>query len=187
MSGYPCVATTSIKQSDFVKIRNQRGLTFVELLVIVVMSAILAMVAVPAFFESAPDCSNPNARQDPMLRSKIARVTGQIGEIHMAATRFELSRGRYPASLAEIGMDELRDPWGNPYQYFVVFGNENAGKVRKDHNLHPVNSGYDVYSMGPDGVTASPFTSTLGKDDIVMANDGDFFGLACQYNGSGKN
>jgi len=40
--------------------------------------------------------------------------------------------------------------------------------------------------MGPDGVTATPFTSTLGKDDIVMANDGDYFGLACQYTGSGK-
>jgi len=61
-----------------------------------------------------------------------------------------------------------------------------VGPVRKDHNLKPVNIGYDVYSMGPDGRTATPFTSTLGKDDIVMADDGDYFGLACQYNGSGK-
>ena len=29
-------------------------------------------------------------------------------------------------------------------------------------------------------------TVTLGKDDIVIANDGSYFGLACQYNGSGK-
>jgi len=88
--------------------------------------------------------------------------------------------------LAEIGLDQLRDPWDNPYQYLVVYGLTSKGPVRKDHNLHPVNSGYDVYSLGPDGVTSTPFTSTLGKDDIVMANDGDYFGLACQYSGSGK-
>ncbi len=52
--------------------------------------------------------------------------------------------------------------------------------------MHPVKTGYDIYSMGPDGVSASPFTSTLGKDDIVMANDGDYFGPACQFNRSGK-
>jgi general secretion pathway protein G len=84
-------------------------------------------------------------------------------------------------------MDQMTDPWGNPYQYLVVFGRQDVGPVRKDHNLKPVNTGFDVYSMGPNGTTASPFTSTGGKDDIVVANDGDYMGLACQYNGSGKN
>ena len=69
----------------------------------------------------------------------------------------------------------------------MVFGRNDLGPVRKDHNLKPVNTGYDIYSVGPDGETASPFTSTGGKDDIVMASDGDYFGLACQYDGSGKN
>ena len=121
------------------------------------------------------------------MRAKIGQVSGDLGEIHMAISRFELSYSRYPTNLAEVGMDQKRDPWGNPYQYLVVFGRNDVGPVRKDHNLKPVNTGYDIYSMGPDGTTASPFTSTGGKDDIVMANDGDHFGLACQYNGSGKN
>lgn len=167
--------------------RRQSGLTFIELLVSLVIAAILTAIAIPVFLDNGPDCDNPDARQGPMMRSKIAQVTGDIGEIHMALSRFELSHGRYPSSLAEVGLSDMRDPWGNPYQYLVVFGLNNVGKVRKDHNLKPVNTGYDIYSMGPDGVTASPFTSTLGKDDIVMANDGDYFGLACQYNGSGKN
>ena len=97
-----------------------------------------------------------------------------------------MSNNRYPVSLAEAGLGDLEDPWGNPYQYLVVFGRNDAGPVRKDNNLKPVNTGYDIYSMGPDGRTETPFTSTLGKDDIVMANDGDYFGLACQYDGSGK-
>ncbi len=50
------------------------------------------------------------------MRSEISEITGDIGDIHMAASRFEMTHGRYPANLAEIGKDHLRDPWGNPYQ-----------------------------------------------------------------------
>ena len=167
--------------------KAQNGFTLTELLLIVTVVAILAAIAVPMFGQSAPDCDSPNARQGPLMRARIAQVIGDIGQIHMALSRFELSNDRYPLSLAELGMDAMRDPWGNPYRYLVVFNREDVGPVRKDHNLKPVNTGYDLYSMGPDGATASPFTSTNGKDDIVIADDGDYFGLACQYNGSGKN
>lgn len=166
--------------------KYEQGLTLIELLIALVFAAVLASVAIATYGSSEADCSNPSARQSPLMRSKIGQVTGDIGEIFMAANQFELSHRRYPASLAEIGMDQKRDPWGNPYRYLLVFGREDVGPVRKDHNLKPVNTGFDIYSMGPDGATASPFTSTGGKDDIVMANDGDYFGLACQYNGSGK-
>ena len=166
--------------------KRQRGVTIFELLIALVLASILASFAIAVYGSGEPDCDNPNARQGPRLRGKIAQVNGDLGEIHLTASMFELSHNRYPADLAELDLDHLRDPWGNPYQYLVVYGLKSKGPVRKDHNLHPVNSGYDVYSMGPDGVTATPFTSTLGKDDIVMANDGDYFGLACQYTGSGK-
>lgn len=167
--------------------KRQAGFTIFELLIALVISSILGSMAVAFYGSSEPNCDNPDARQSPLMKGKIADVMGDLGEIHMAASRFELSYRRYPDSLAEIGLDHLRDPWGNPYQYLVVFARQDLGPVRKDHNLKPVNSGYDVYSMGPDGTTASPFTSIGGQDDIVMANDGDYFGLACQYDGSGKN
>ena len=167
--------------------KHEQGLTFVELLIALVFAAILASLAIASYGSSAPDCSNPDARQSALMRAKISQVSGDIGEILIAANRFELSHGRYPTNLAEIGMNQKLDPWGNPYRYLVVFGRADVGPVRKDHNLKPVNTGIDLYSMGPNGDTASPFTSTGGKDDIVMANDGDYLGLACQYNGSGKN
>ena len=166
--------------------KRQYGISILELLIALAAVSILATMAIAVFGSSEPDCDNPNAKQGPLMRAKIAQVSGDLGKIHMAASQFELSQNRYPANLAEIGLDDLRDPWGNPYRYLVVFGIASKGPVRKDHNLHPVNSGYDLYSMGPNGATATPFTSTLGKDDIVMANDGNYFGLACQYGGSGK-
>ncbi len=167
--------------------KHQRGFTLIELLIALAVAAIMAIIAGAVYGKSEPDCDNPNARQGPLLRAKIAGVTGDLGQIHLAIGRFELSQRRHPVSLAEVGFDQLRDPWGNPYQYLVVFGLKSNGPVRKDHNLKPVNRGYDLYSMGPNGDTSTPFTSTPGGDDIVMANDGDYFGLACQYNGSGKN
>ncbi len=163
----------------------QYGVTLTELLISLTVLAVLATIAVPAITGFRVDCDNAGDRQGPWMRAKISQVTGDLGNIHLAAARFELNEGRYPVDLAEIGLDDLRDPWGNPYQYLVVWGLTDVGAVRTDKNLKPVNTNYDVYSMGPNGVTSTPFTSTTGKDDIVMANDGDYFGLACQYDGSG--
>ena len=165
---------------------RQSGMTATELLGAMVIAGILATVAIPMFGNVSIDCDDPDARQGPMMRARMAQVTGELGKIHLALSKFELANNRYPESLDELGIDDLEDPWGNPYQYLVVFGLNNVGHVRKDHNLKPVNTNYDLYSMGPDGRTESPFTSTPGEDDIVMANDGDYFGLACQYTGSGK-
>ena len=155
-------------------------------MVALVIISILAAIAIPMYGSAAPNCDRPDAAQGPLVRAKISGATSDIGKIHIEAGKFELSNRRYPNDLAEIGLDGLEDPWGNPYQYLLLEGIDNNGPVRKDHNLKPVNKFYDVYSMVPDGRTATPFTSTLGKDDIVIANDGSYFGLACQYNGSGK-
>ncbi len=167
------------------QIDRQSGITLLELLAALFVVAILVAVAIPTFGKSEIDCDDANARPGPMMRARIAQTIGDIGEIHMAIGKFELSNNRYPVSLAEAGLDGELDPWGNPYQYLVVLGREDLGPVRKDHNLLPVNRGYDLYSMGPDGVTATPFTSTGGGDDIVIANDGSYLGVACHFDGSG--
>jgi general secretion pathway protein G len=168
---------------DDCKMKHQQGITIFELIMVLVIVGIFSSFAIANYGSSEIDCDNPNAKQSPLVRAKISDVMGDLGTIHMTASRFELNYRRYPDSLAEIGLDDLRDPWGNPYQYLVVFARQDVGPVRKDHNMKPVNTGIDVYSMGPDGATASPFTSIGGKDDIVMANDGDYFGPACQYQG----
>lgn len=54
-------------------------------------------------------------------------------------------------------------------------------KPRKDKNLHPINSDYDLYSVGHDGESVEPLTAKKSHDDIIRANNGDFIGYAENY------
>lgn len=55
------------------------------------------------------------------------------------------------------------------------------GQARKDHNLVPINSDFDLFSAGPDGKTAGPLTAKASRDDIVRGSDGAFVGLGRDY------
>ncbi|GAB1722334.1 MAG: hypothetical protein NTNFB01_12300 [Nitrospira sp.] len=52
---------------------------------------------------------------------------------------------------------------------------------RKDRFLHPINSDYDLYSVGKDGETVIPLTARPSHDDVIRANDGSFVGLAVEF------
>ena len=42
----------------------------------------------------------------------------------------------------------------------------------------PLNSDYDLYSMGLDGESKKPLSAKVSQDDILRALDGAFVGLA---------
>jgi general secretion pathway protein G len=88
-----------------------------------------------------------------------------------------------PNSLADIGKGDLKDPWGNPYEYlkFDLSGGGDPPGARKDRNLHPLNSYFDLYSKGPDGGSSLPLTAGASRDDIIVANDGKYVGIAQGY------
>ena len=50
-----------------------------------------------------------------------------------------------------------------------------------DKNLRPVNSTFDLYSIGEDGKTNANFSAKAAHDDIVRAGDGGYWGLAEDY------
>jgi general secretion pathway protein G len=101
--------------------------------------------------------------------------------MQLAINRFQANQGAYPASLADVGFAALRDPWSNPYQYLDFSGVKGKGQFRKDRNLVPIDSDYDLYSMGPDGDSVPPLTAAASRYDIVRANDGHFIGKAEDY------
>ena len=45
----------------------------------------------------------------------------------------------------------------------------------------PINSQWDLYSTGKDGGSFPPLTAKPSLDDIVVANDGGYVGLAKNY------
>ena len=68
------------------------------------------------------------------------------------------------------------------YQFLnIIDGNPPAADVRKDGALNPLNSDFDLYSMGEDGESQAPLNAALARDDIVRANNGAFVGRAKDY------
>ncbi len=55
------------------------------------------------------------------------------------------------------------------------------GGARKDRFLVPINSDFDLYSMGKDGQSVGPLTAQKSHDDVIRANDGGFYGLASNF------
>ena len=45
----------------------------------------------------------------------------------------------------------------------------------------PINTDYDLYSMGKDGQSAPALTAQKSRDDIIRANDGAYIGPAAGY------
>lgn len=125
----------------------------------------------------------------PTYRSVIERQRTQvaINDLMLLAMKIQSYYNghdfQYPDSLADIDMGDMRDPWGNPYRYLSFDADIPGikGKIRKDHNLHPINSAFDLYSAGPDGDSQSPLTAKASRDDILWARDGSFIGPASDF------
>jgi len=143
------------------------GFTIIELSIIVAVLGLLMVVAIPQY-------------QDYQKRVDITQAVNDINAISMVISDFLLTDNQLPADLAAIGMNGMSDPWGNPYQY-VNHQTAPPGKRRKDKNLVPINSDFDLCSMGEDGASKPPLTVPVSKDDIIRANDGGWVGKAENY------
>ncbi len=153
-------ASTAARRSQ------RRAFTIIELLATVVVIGILATVATLKY------------RQH-IQKVKVSAAIMQLQAINLQLTMMN----PLPASLAEIGRGDLKDPWGNPYEYlrFDLSGGGDPPGARKDRSLHPLNSAFDLYSKGPDGSSNLPLTSGPSRDDIIVANDGKYVGIASGY------
>ncbi len=150
---------------------NTKGFTLIELLAVLAILGALAGLAIPKLQATAE-------------KARVARAIGDIRGIQADIMAFETQADSVPSSLAVIGRGGLVDPWGSPYVYnpFPGAGNGKAPPpgARRDRFLVPINSTFDLYSMGPDGRTVPPLSGP-GGDDIVRGNDGGFIGLGSRF------
>ncbi len=145
----------------------RRAFTLIEILAALTIVSILFSLAYPQFEE---------ARNQ-------ANIAKAIGDLHAMSLELNI-KDPLPESLAGIGRADRLDPWGRPYVYYKfppARGRGVPGGARKDRFLVPINTYYDLYSVGKDGGSAGPLTARASQDDIIVANDGGFVGLARKY------
>lgn len=143
-----------------------------ELMAVVAVVGLLAAIALPSYAAI-------------IERQKVGQARSDLLEIAMRIERYRTLRFSVPESLEDLGpnVNFPKDPWGRDYQYlnFSSPAPGVKGKIRKDHNLHPLNSEFDLYSLGKDGLSKSPLTAKASHDDVIWARDGAFVGLAEDY------
>ena len=142
---------------------GQVGFSLLELMLVVGLVAILTAIAVPSY----------RAYQD---RARVAQATRDIGEISQRIERFRTAQLQLPMDLDEVGRDGVLDPWGRPYVYYNYDEDRSPDPTRRDRNLRPLNTDYDLYSLGRDGESHKQLNNAASEDDVVRALDGSFIG-----------
>lgn len=149
------------------------GWTLIELLLVLAIVGTLASLAIIKM-------------QDAINHARVAKAIGDIETIQAELTGFESDDDTLPVTLDGIDRAGYLDPWGRPYQYFKFPTGARGqggsiGQARKDRFLVPLNSTFDLYSMGKDGESRPPLNARVSHDDIIRANDGGFVGLAAHF------
>ena len=150
---------------------SANGFTLIEMVFVTTVLGLLGALVVPK-------------AQEFVDRAKVARAIGDISAIQIGIDGFAADTDSLPTSLVEIGRAGFLDPWGRPYVYNnFSLSNDNGvpQDARRDRFLVPINSTYDLYSVGEDGSSAPALAAGPSKDDIVRANDGGFIGRATLY------
>jgi general secretion pathway protein G len=148
------------QHSDLAPVKNNRGFTLVELIIVLALIGILAVIT-------------SNAYRSVKDRTRVSVAANDIRTIEKDIIAYALDKGTYPPSLADLGRGDLVDPWGNPYVYSLTRTRTNGGAK--------VNADFDLYSKGIDGQSADSINDAASDDDIIRADDGAFDDLAKNY------
>ena len=147
------------------------GLTLIELVIIVAIVATLAGICIPAYNKYRES-------------TRITQAILDIRTIEHDLLIQESLSGTFPDDLSEVGKGNLRDPWGNYYQYYNTSTKKSKGHggvQRFDKLAKPLNTDFDLYSMGRDGMSKANLDKTESLDDIVRGLNGQYVGLASNF------
>ena len=148
--------------------RTANGFSMVELLIVVAIILTIAAIAVPNLVSA-------------INSAKVARAVADVTDLEEEIALYQSINNVLPDDLSQIGYGAYVDPWGNLYQYLNHTTMHGNGQARKDRFLVPLNSDYDLYSVGKDGKSSPPITASDSQDDVIRASDGSYVGLASQF------
>ena len=140
-----------------------------ELLVVSVIIGTLATLVAPSY-------------QDARERAKIQRAVTDIGILTIALEMYYRSNDELPVYLADLNQAAMVDPWGYAYSYQrIIDGGGEFFAPRKDKFLKPLNTDFDLFSVGPDGDTKPALSTKVSQDDVIRGLDGAFIGIAADF------
>jgi general secretion pathway protein G len=149
-----------------VDLRFQHGFTLAETLIVTALLAVGAEAIVGGI-------------SGQLERTRVERAKQEIGQIENAIEGYRTRHHELPGSLTELGSAVPLDPWGHSYQYVNFDASGTLGQ--RNYAGLPINSEFDLYSLGPDGRTGADLWSESGRDDIVRARDGGYVGSAADF------
>lgn len=147
-----------------------KGFTLIELVLVIAIIATILAVGIPLY-------------SNLLLKARNVQAIRDIAVAGRKLNDYLIDNGSLPETLDEV-YPNLEDPWGRPYEYLVILGvpvTQVQGVWRKDQFQVPLNTDFDLYSKGKDGVSQQSLTNWRSYDDIVRANNGDYIGLGSKY------
>jgi general secretion pathway protein G len=162
---YACGVSRVDAQGRTVLRPDRRGFSLVELITVMGVVAALATMALPAYTGYLKSVRN-------------GRCVADLRTIDKAVTAYTLDNGSPPPgnNLSIIGVASTQfDPWGRAFIYQNLAA---AGAApREDFLGNPLNTDYDLYSTGWDGVSGQGYNDPGSGNDIARHNNGIFIGL----------
>jgi general secretion pathway protein G len=115
---------------------SSRGFTLMEMILVLAIISTLLGLVIFKMVNVTEDANITKAKADiKAMDTNLLRYKTRNGRLPTQAEGLEIMTTKGASQL--VKPEGIIDPWAHPYQY------RNPGKVNP--------SGYDVYSMGPDG------------------------------------
>ncbi|WP_371873203.1 type II secretion system protein [Geomonas limicola] len=155
-------------------VSDQRGFTLVELLMVCIILAALAIMIFPAYAQIK-------------IKVQNVRAMEEIRSIEKSISAYTLDHaGTYPTDLQALNLGTMKDPWGTLYVYhppLAPYPDPNDAEVTGPFNIagKSLSDDFDLYSKGPDGHTSPDATDLVSLDNIVRVSEGGWVGVASDF------